>query len=58
MLQRLFRTLAAVTLPYLLNLASDPKIALAENPGFAAGLNVANGKIMHPGLAKDLAALS
>ena len=48
--------LAAVTLPYLLNLAANPQAALEADPGFAAGLNVANGKIMHPGLAKDLAA--
>lgn len=47
--------LAEVTLPYLLRLAHDPQLALDEDPGFAAGLNVAEGRIAHPGLAKDLA---
>jgi alanine dehydrogenase len=47
--------LAEVTLPYLLRLAEDPQLALDEDPGFAAGLNVAEGRITHPGLAKDLA---
>ena len=47
--------LAEVTLPYLLRLAADPRGALDADPGFAAGLNVAGGRIAHAGLAKDLA---
>jgi alanine dehydrogenase len=46
--------LAEVTLPYLLRLAHDPQLALDEDPGFAAGLNIAEGRITHPGLAQDL----
>lgn len=46
--------LAEVTLPYLLRLATDPAGALEEDTGFGAGLNVAQGRITHPGLAKDL----
>jgi alanine dehydrogenase len=30
--------------------------ALRADPGLAAGLNVAGGKVMHPGLAADLGA--
>ncbi len=47
--------LAEVTLPYLLRLAADPKKAMEEDPGLGAGVNVANGRITHPGLARDLA---
>jgi alanine dehydrogenase len=47
--------LAEVTLPYLLRLAADPKKALEEDPGLGAGVNVADGRIAHPGLARDLA---
>jgi alanine dehydrogenase len=46
--------LAEATLPYLLKLAADPRAALDADPGFAAGLNVSAGKIVHPGLAADL----
>jgi alanine dehydrogenase len=46
--------LAKVTLSYLLRLAAAPKAALEDDPGFAAGLNVAEGRITHPGLMKDL----
>ena len=46
--------LAEVTLPYLLRLAANPKAALEEDAGFGAGLNVADGRITHPGLARDL----
>ena len=46
--------LAEVTLPYLLRLAANPQAALQEDAGFAAGLNVADGRITHAGLAKDL----
>ena len=49
--------LAEVTLPYLLRLAADPRVAL-EEAGFQAGLNIDQGRIIHPGLAKDLAGLS
>ncbi|MBM4189816.1 MAG: alanine dehydrogenase [Betaproteobacteria bacterium] len=45
--------LAEVTLPYLLRLAADPRASLTD-PGLAAGLNIAAGKITHAGLAKDL----
>lgn len=48
--------LAEVTLPYLLKLAVDPQLALQADAGFAAGLNIAGGRIAHAGLAKDLAA--
>ena len=47
--------LAEATLPYLLKLAADPLAALESDPGFAAGLNVSGGRIVHPGLAADLA---
>jgi alanine dehydrogenase len=46
--------LAEVTLPYLLRLAAGPRRALEQDPGFAAGLNLAGGRITHPGLAQDL----
>jgi len=46
--------LAEATLPYLLKLAADPDAALATDAGFAAGLNVSGGAIVHPGLAADL----
>ena len=46
--------LAEATLPRLLRLAADPMAALKEDPGFAAGVNVAEGRIVHPGLAADL----
>jgi alanine dehydrogenase len=46
--------LAEATLPRLLRLAADPKAALENDPGFAAGLNLAAGKITHAGLAQDL----
>ncbi|MBI5329503.1 MAG: alanine dehydrogenase [Betaproteobacteria bacterium] len=46
--------LAEATLPWLLRLAADPKAALEADPGFAAGVNVAEGRIVHPGLAADL----
>jgi alanine dehydrogenase len=48
--------LAEATLPYLLKLAADPHAALQEDAGFAAGLNIADGRIVHAGLAQDLAA--
>ncbi len=48
--------LAEATLPYLLRLAGDPRAALEADPGFAAGLNVSGGNIVHPGLAADLPA--
>ncbi len=47
--------LAEATLPWLLRLAAGPAAALQADPGFAAGLNIAAGQVMHPGLARDLA---
>jgi alanine dehydrogenase len=47
--------LAEATLPYLLKLAADGEAALNADAGFAAGLNVAGGRIVHAGLATDLA---
>ncbi|MEW6678502.1 MAG: alanine dehydrogenase [Pseudomonadota bacterium] len=46
--------LAEATLPYLLRLADDPRKALEMDPGLRAGLNVDQGRIRHPGLARDL----
>ena len=46
--------LAETTLPYLLKLAADPHTALRGDAGFAAGLNIAAGAIVHDGLAQDL----
>jgi alanine dehydrogenase len=46
--------LAEATLPYLQKLADDPQAALLADAGFAAGLNVAGGRIVHSGLAADL----
>ena len=44
-----------VTLPYVLELANKGlKAALADDAGFAAGLNVACGKICHPRVAAAL----
>ncbi len=48
--------LAEATLPYLLKLAADPQVALKADAGFAAGLNIAEGRIVHAGLAADLGA--
>jgi alanine dehydrogenase len=47
--------LAEATLPYLLQLAAHGEAALKADAGFAAGLNVAGGRITHAGLAADLA---
>jgi alanine dehydrogenase len=46
--------LAEATLPYLIKLAAGPQAALDADTGFAAGLNVCAGRIVHPGLAADL----
>jgi len=46
--------LAEATLPYLLRLAAGPRAALEADPGFAAGLNLAAGRLTHAGLAQDL----
>jgi alanine dehydrogenase len=46
--------LAEATLPYLIKLAAGPQAALDADTGFAAGLNVSGGRIVHPGLAADL----
>jgi len=47
--------LGAATTPYVLALADKGvEQALAEDPGFAAGLNVAGGRIVHPAVAASL----
>ncbi|MCS6785624.1 MAG: alanine dehydrogenase [Thiobacillaceae bacterium] len=46
--------LAEVTLPHLLRLAAGPRAALEQDAGLALGLNVAAGRVTHPGLAQDL----
>jgi alanine dehydrogenase len=47
--------LEAATLPYLLRLTEHgPRAAFEADAGFAAGLNVAAGRICHAGLATDL----
>jgi alanine dehydrogenase len=47
--------LTEATLPYVLALAARGVTgALRADPGLAAGLNVAAGKVMHAGLAADL----
>ena len=44
-----------VTLPFALALASKgPRQALADDPHLAAGLNVADGRIAHAAVARDL----
>jgi len=48
--------LAEATLPYLLKLAADPHAALQADTGFAAGMNIAGGRIVHAGLAADIGA--
>jgi alanine dehydrogenase len=48
--------LGAATAPYLLALANKGvEQALAEDPGFAAGLNIRAGRICHPAVGKALA---
>jgi alanine dehydrogenase len=46
--------LAEATLPYLQRLAAGPRAAFSADSGFALGLNLAGGQIIHPGLAQDL----
>ena len=47
--------LGAATAPYVIRLAQrGVEQALADDPGFAAGLNVKDGKIVHPGAAASL----
>jgi alanine dehydrogenase len=47
--------LGAATTPYVLALADKGvERALADDPGFAAGLNVAGGRIVHPAVAASL----
>jgi alanine dehydrogenase len=47
--------LGAATTPYILALADKGvERALADDPGFAAGLNVAGGRIVHPAVAASL----
>jgi alanine dehydrogenase len=50
------QALAETTLPYLLKLAAAPQTALKADAGFAAGLNIADGHIVHAGLATDIGA--
>jgi alanine dehydrogenase len=46
--------LTNATLPYLIELAEQgPRAALAADPGFAAGLNVAAGKVTERAVARD-----
>lgn len=45
------RALAHATTPYVVRLARGPERALAEDPEFAAGLNVEAGRIRHAGVA-------
>jgi len=48
------KALTNATLPYLLRLAEQgPAAALASDPGFAAGLNVAAGRVTHEAVAGD-----
>lgn len=46
--------LSEITLPYLLRLAAGARDALLADAGFAAGLNVLDGQLVHAGLAEDL----
>jgi alanine dehydrogenase len=47
--------LAAATTPYVSALAAKGVVrALADDPGFAQGLNVMAGKIRHPAVAASL----
>jgi len=47
--------LGAATTPYVLALADKGgQRAFAEDPGFAAGLNVVGGKVVHPAVAQSL----
>ncbi len=47
--------LGAATTPYVLALADKGvERAFADDPGFAAGLNVAGGKVVHPAVAAAL----
>ena len=48
------QALTNATLPYVLRLAErGPIAALAADPGFAAGLNVAAGRVTHESVARD-----
>jgi alanine dehydrogenase len=46
--------LAEATLPYLLRLTADPRAAFMDDAGLASGINLADGRVIHPGLALDL----
>jgi alanine dehydrogenase len=49
------QALETATLPYLLKLAAQgPRAAFEADQGFAAGLNLAAGRVCHTGLAQDL----
>jgi len=43
--------LTNATLPYVLRLTAGVEAALAADPRFAKGLNVAGGRIAHPAVA-------
>ncbi|OMH27674.1 alanine dehydrogenase [Tersicoccus phoenicis] len=46
------RALANATTAYVVRLTNGVDRALGDDPGFAAGLNVADGAIVHPGVAR------
>ena len=49
--------LTNATLPYVLRLANEtPDAALSQDSHFAAGVNITEGKIVHPAVAKALSA--
>jgi len=51
--------LTNATLPYVLRLANEtPDAALSQDSHFAAGINVTEGKIVHPAVAEALSAHS
>ena len=51
--------LTNATLPYVLRLANEtPDAALSQDSHFAAGINITEGKIVHPAVAEALAAHS
>jgi alanine dehydrogenase len=47
------QALTNATLPYVLRLADAGAAALVADPGFAAGLNVAAGRVTHESIAAD-----
>lgn len=47
------QALTNATLPYVIRLASEGLAALAADPGFESGLNVAGGQVTHASVARD-----